>query len=426
LTGPQIQTPIADLVFECYENVIIPEPVFIDGCDGQVERFTKINGVDGDVYNYKYPVGITPICFIATDECGNSTEVCINVTVKTCQTICTYTQGYYGNPGGKSCDGETQFSTAGLIEHAVNSYGGTMVIGKPGHSISITSSALDVSKVIEFLPGGAGIGALSAGNISISNSAFKTLYTRTTGKTTKINNKLLAQTITLGLNLGMSENLGDLKLMSGMWMATAKSDGGCGSTTPKVRSCVYNTDGSFNKVENEYSYFQIDQAIIDAIPGDKTIAGLFELANRALGGMTVSATLTAIAGAVDQINNAFDGCSIFMGYYAEKLVCPFINPEAPKAAQITPAGFEVSTLKAYPNPFQDKVTFEFVSGKDSHAVLEITNILGQKITTLLDKQVKMGVLNQIEYQPKNVVPGILIYRLILDGSIQNGRIVYKK
>ncbi len=413
LTGPELQEPIADLVFECYEKVIIPEPVFIDGCDGQVERFTKINGVNGDVYNYKYPVGITPICFIATDECGNSTEVCINVTVKTCQAICTYTQGYYGNPGGKSCDGVTQFSTAGLIEHAINSYGGTMVIGKAGHSISITSSALDISKVIEYLPGGAGIGALSAGNISISSSAFKTLYTRTTGKTTKINNKLLAQTITLGLNLGMSINLGNLELMPGMWIATAKSDGGCGSTTTNVDGC-------------NYSYFQIDQAIINAIPGDKTIAGLFELANRALGGMTVGASLTAIASAVDQINNAFDGCSLFMGYYAQKLVCPTTTPEAPKVAQITPAGFEVSTLKVYPNPFQNKVTFEFVSAKDSHAVLEINNILGQKITTLMDKDVKMGAVNQLEYQPINVVPGILIYRLILDGNVQTGRLIYKK
>jgi hypothetical protein len=83
-------------------------------------------------------------------------------------------------------------------------------------------------------------------------------------------------------------------------------------------------------------------------------------------------------------------------------------------------------MKVYPNPFKKDITFEFVSAKDTHAVLEITNILGQKITTLMDSKVKMGVVNRIEYQPKNVVPGILIYRLILDGKVQNGRIVYQK
>jgi len=95
-----------------------------------------------------------------------------------------------------------------------------------------------------------------------------------------------------------------------------------------------------------------------------------------------------------------------------------------KSAQIV--SFDASDLEVYPNPFDDKVSFEFVSDKDSHAVLEITNILGQKIITLLDGQVKAGVQNRIEYQPKNVVPGILIYRLIMDGNIQNGRIIYQK
>ena len=96
-----------------------------------------------------------------------------------------------------------------------------------------------------------------------------------------------------------------------------------------------------------------------------------------------------------------------------------------KVAQITD-GFDASALKVYPNPFTDKVYFEFVSGKDTHAVLEITNILGQKIKTLIDGPVKAGVMNRVEYQPENMVSGILIYRLILDGNVQNGRVVYKK
>jgi hypothetical protein len=101
-----------------------------------------------------------------------------------------------------------------------------------------------------------------------------------------------------------------------------------------------------------------------------------------------------------------------------------ILPEA-KRASIT-MGLKAKSLQVYPNPFSEQVVFEFVSAKDTHAVLEITNLVGQKITTLMDEDVKMGVLNRIKYQPRNVVTGILIYRLIMDGQVQNGRLIYRK
>jgi hypothetical protein len=107
----------------------------------------------------------------------------------------------------------------------------------------------------------------------------------------------------------------------------------------------------------------------------------------------------------------------------QRIVAPVVVEQ--KAAQIT-TNLEARALKAYPNPFSDRVVFEFVSNNDSHAVLDISNIIGQKITTLLDGQVKSGVMNRIEFQPNNITTGILIYRLILDGNVQTGRIVYKK
>ena len=90
------------------------------------------------------------------------------------------------------------------------------------------------------------------------------------------------------------------------------------------------------------------------------------------------------------------------------------------------AEFETGKLSVYPNPFSDKVYFEFVSGNDSHAVLEIFNAVGQKVTTLMDQPVEKGVLNRIEYRPLTGVSGIFLYRLTLGESIQNGRLIYKK
>jgi hypothetical protein len=97
-----------------------------------------------------------------------------------------------------------------------------------------------------------------------------------------------------------------------------------------------------------------------------------------------------------------------------------------KSAEIASAGLTESTpLKVYPNPFSDKVVFEFAAGEDTRAVVEITNILGQKIATLMDEHVAKGVVNRVEYAPADVAPGILIYRLILNNGVQSGRIIYK-
>ncbi|QIA07036.1 T9SS type A sorting domain-containing protein [Draconibacterium halophilum] len=114
---------------------------------------------------------------------------------------------------------------------------------------------------------------------------------------------------------------------------------------------------------------------------------------------------------------------------AHAVVCgpPLPGPEALQSAQIPiPVTFDESTLKVYPNPFSEKVTFEFVSGVDAYGVLEIYNITGQKVARILDRPVEAGVMNRIEYEPEHDVTGIYLYRLDLDGKLQIGRIIYKE
>jgi hypothetical protein len=82
-------------------------------------------------------------------------------------------------------------------------------------------------------------------------------------------------------------------------------------------------------------------------------------------------------------------------------------------------------LKVYPNPFTEKLTFEFVSGKDGNATLELVNIVGQKISTLWNGEVKSGVTNSVEFIPQNLKSGVLIYRLNIDGEVQTGKVIYK-
>ena len=114
--------------------------------------------------------------------------------------------------------------------------------------------------------------------------------------------------------------------------------------------------------------------------------------------------------------------ALAVGFY-QNLAAP---TKGKKSAEILPSGIESGDFKIYPNPFSDKVTFEFVSPKDARARLEINNVLGQRITVLMDENVAKGVMNRIEYKPVDVVSGILIYRLILDDDVNTGRLIYRK
>jgi hypothetical protein len=138
-----------------------------------------------------------------------------------------------------------------------------------------------------------------------------------------------------------------------------------------------------------------------------------------------------------QTNNVFDGLPA--GNYAFTVMdnigstctclATLVQPKNTKAAEIVTGSGVVllnSELKVYPNPFSDKVVFEFIAAEDVSARLEITNILGQRVVILMDRPVQKGVLNRVEYEPVDVVSQIMIFRLILDDSVQSGRIIYKK
>ncbi|HCY43081.1 MAG TPA: hypothetical protein DHV48_17390, partial [Prolixibacteraceae bacterium] len=372
---------------------------------------------------------------VVTDLCG-STTCYVMVEPPVCVVpVCTYTQGYYGNPGGLACIGDPEspkLTTAELIEHSVATWGGTLIIGKDLNVVTVATGEADC--VISRLPGGSGVAILPSGPTSICDYDLLT-------KQGKIDNKLLAQTLALGLNLGIGTPLGDVQLDQG-WIVTAATDGGCGSDIPLYQDCIYeetdvNQNGVLDLIDvvNPYWYVKIDQSVLDmiaAITQPATIAGLYELANQALGGWGTyeKSQLTAIAGAVDKINNVFDECRLLIGYMEEKPECDpyivFVDSEEAKSAEISTPLLNASSLKVYPNPFSDKVMFEFVSGADAHAVLEINNMLGQKVATLLDKQVSKGVMNRIEYEPKDVISGIYLYRLTLDGNVQIGKLIYRK
>ncbi|PKB15635.1 T9SS type A sorting domain-containing protein [Flavobacterium sp. 5] len=302
-----------------------------------------------------------------------------SVDVKSCiAALCTYTQGYYGNPGGTSCAEGKPYTTAGLIAKALASYGGTMTIGSNGNTVWMKAPE-DIDDIIRVMPGGGGSYVLS-GSYEISNLPNSYL------KKGKINNTLLAQTIALGLNIGINGALGNLELKAGTF-AVAEPEGGCGSDVPKTRQC---SPGGYTPVINEYKYYSIPANVINAI-SPKTVQGLFALANQALGGgSTNGLTLSQIASAVDLINNAFDQCRIFVGYNVEPLICAtpieslIIDSSTSRIA-------DTSSFTASPVPFKDQLTISYDYKFVTDVKIEAFNSLGLIVASSYDAN---GYLNK--------------------------------
>ena len=303
------------------------------------------NNVSGNIFDATgLAAGSYNVTYTVQNSNGCSNKACATITVNNCNALCTYTQGYYGNDGGKSCANGVSYTTKGLIAKALTSYGGTMRIGLSGRSVSMSANAIDIAKIIEVLPGGGSSLVLSPGDFTITGMPASYL------KNGNINNTLLAQTITLGLNLGIDSNLGNFVLKQGK-LATAAPQGGCGSKIPMPRTCSFDL---YTPTINEYKYFDIP-AVVNLLP-TKTVQGLFDMANKALGGGTLPAgvTLTNLANAVDVINNAFDGCRISMGYNQSPLTC-----EADRAAfNVTPVPIVDNATVTYKFSYVSDVTIQ--------------------------------------------------------------------
>ncbi|HLP35369.1 Ig-like domain-containing protein [Lacibacter sp.] len=376
------------------------------------------------------------------------------VTVVPCGGYCTYTQGKYGNTS-PACDGDgtgdgvaITYPTVVDMIKAMLGVGGVanpLVIGSNGKFITIPSTATAAELLNKSMPGGGGSRELF-GSCTVDNVPLPACWTPGTNNTTtyitkqgRINNVLLSQTITLGLNLRVSGGLADFALEAGTF-ATAKADGGCGSTTPKQRSCYFNELGQL-VVVNEYVYKTIPQSIIDALNAggyDHTVGGLYQLANDALGnkdgetGKEQGASLGDITNAVGSINEGFDECRIFIGWSVGPCEVPSGRININSSGVINSADLAAQTVEslrvsAYPNPFAEKVSFAIVSPVSGKASLEIYNMFGQKIQTVYEGYLTAGRTQLVEFRPgSTIAAGTLVYRLNVAGKQVTGKLVNLK
>ncbi len=76
---------------------------------------------------------------------------------------------------------------------------------------------------------------------------------------------------------------------------------------------------------------------------------------------------------------------------------------------------EVSLHQNFPNPFNPSTTITFELPKSKFVELEIFDVIGQKITTLVSGKLNSGI-HQISFKPDGLTSGIYFYRLT-DGDL---------
>jgi hypothetical protein len=64
----------------------------------------------------------------------------------------------------------------------------------------------------------------------------------------------------------------------------------------------------------------------------------------------------------------------------------------------------------YPNPFNPITTIKFSTPKSERVKIEVYNILGQKIKTLLDKNIQAGSY-EVNFDGQNLASGLYLYRI---------------
>ena len=79
-------------------------------------------------------------------------------------------------------------------------------------------------------------------------------------------------------------------------------------------------------------------------------------------------------------------------------------------------------LSAFPNPFSSSAVIEFKTSGAEHVTLEIFDILGKKVVTLLNRSLSGGV-HRSTWNAAGQAAGVYFYRLTAGGVVENKKIL---
>ena len=108
---------------------------------------------------------------------------------------------------------------------------------------------------------------------------------------------------------------------------------------------------------------------------------------------------------------------------APKWLAMFEAITSAETESFLPSGF--SLRQNYPNPFNPTTTIEFSIPRSENVSIDIYNLLGQKVTRLIDKVMVSGV-HTANWDASNVSSGIYFYRLQAGDFVQTRKMLLLK
>ncbi len=367
---------------------------------------TGINNLD----TYTFGWGTTTVTYTVTDALGLTDFCSFTITITPCEAngnFCTYTQGFYGNTGGFTCDGQTALDLMTQAFWNGMTYEDFVDFGAGAKYFRLYYTDVVNGSVFNMLPGGGKPAPLKGfATYSQVNTWTKVpLSTKRTDYGT-IMNGLLSQTMTLWFNMRNDPALTNVTI-DNIYIITADSD--CKSDVPLPGTELYTA---------------FPAAILDYFGGEVTVGDLFDLANRMLGGLvsTKDISPSAIEKAIDAINNAFDECRVYIGTsdYDPTMLITESAVESQIISDIKAGEFSEVDLTVYPNPFIDIVRFQVNALLDTRVRIEIFNQSGTLLKVIYDADLKQFDQITAEFNASEYPHTTFIYRLTTNIGMKSG------
>lgn len=291
----------------------------------------------------------------------------------------TYSQGFFGTHGSKACD-DTK-----MEDFIYNLLQEDLVIG--GGSNTLTISKDEIDHLIGRLPGGGPSKELNGQATCAKPVGIQTNKGR-------FKNSLLAQTITLGLNLRADELLGELRLESRKFK------------TWKSKDC---SDPLSGKKGKAYAYY-LSETVLEQLGENNTVNDLYALANTALAAEDIgSLEIWQITSAVTVINHAFKEGAVLKGFYGNE-----------KDSKVNFGDQEMFVMRVFPNPMRTNGKIEFTTLETGRTTIELYSMTGSRIDTFMDENVEEFTPLSVEIDVRKYKKGMYIL------YIRNGLNVVKE
>jgi len=87
--------------------------------------------------------------------------------------------------------------------------------------------------------------------------------------------------------------------------------------------------------------------------------------------------------------------------------------------------YSLSLEQNYPNPFNPTTTISYQVGKDGYVTLNVFNLLGEEVATLVDQQQQKGNY-EVKFDAAGLTSGIYFYRISSNGIVLNKKSILTK